>query len=206
MRSVATTRGVIAACAATTAVALGVCAHSGASRRLNRAVRRAIRPKRGPRIVKVAKAMSYFGVPTLHPLVAIAASLAISGVKRRPAPSAAIASILVVLLDKGARVVVHQRRPPRATKHSGLNRFAYPSGHTAAAAAITLAAAIDLGEGRSREEQALLFTASCICTIAVGWSRLELDEHWIDDVIGGWATGVASAIATVSAVDALTRR
>jgi undecaprenyl-diphosphatase len=162
-----------------------------------------VRPRRGPRIVKVAKAMSYLGVPTLHPLVAIAASLAISSVKRRPAPSAAIASILVVLLDKGARLVVHQKRPPKATKHSGLNRFGYPSGHTAAAAAITLAAAIDLGEGRSAEERSFLYAASCLCSIAVGWSRLELDEHWIDDVVGGWATGVAAAIATASALDAL---
>lgn len=115
-------------------------------------------------------------------------------------PSALIASLTVLVLDRGIRSVVFQRRPPGATKHIGRERFAYPSGHTAATAAITLAAALDLGELLDRRDRALLYAATSLCTAAVGWSRLELDEHWIDDVVGGWAMGVMVALVTHAGV------
>ncbi len=42
--------------------------------------------------------------------------------------------------------------------------------------------------------------------IAVGWSRLYLDEHWVDDVAGGWLLGVAVADAIAIIDGAVTAR
>jgi len=43
----------------------------------------------------------------------------------------------------------------------------------------------------------MLWTAVTAISISVGWSRLYLDEHWIDDVFGGWMAGIALGIGSI---------
>jgi acid phosphatase family membrane protein YuiD len=200
---------VIGTTAGAIAVALGVCARTGYTRPIDRRVRRAIRPDQGRVAVGIAKGLTRAAGPAVHPLIAVAASVAISRIKHEPSYAPVFASIGALALDLFARELIYQPRPRRASHHLGLERFAYPSGHTAAAAAIMISSALELGEHRSSRERAAMLALASLCAAAVGWSRLELDEHWIDDVVGGFATGTVTAIVATAFVrrrPAITRR
>ena len=194
-------RALIGGGAAAVAVALGAATQAHKTKRMDHAVRRAVKPKRSPRVVKVAKAVSYLGSPKIHPWVALALSVGLSLAKRRLCVAPLIASASATAIDKSARFVVDQRRPPKATKRKGRERFAFPSGHTSATTAIAVTTAMELAEDRPASESALLFAVAGATAAAVGWSRLQLDEHWFDDVAGGWAAGIAIAVGATALAD-----
>jgi membrane-associated phospholipid phosphatase len=104
-------------------------------------------------------------------------------------------------VDNVTRVFLHQRRPPKAGRHHGRNQYAYPSGHVTAATAIAIATAAEVDDRLSARERTLLWSAVTAVSISVGWSRLYLDEHWIDDVAGGWMAGIAIGLAAASLVE-----
>jgi undecaprenyl-diphosphatase len=96
---------------------------------------------------------------------------------------------------------VHQRRPPKAGHHHGHNQYGYPSGHVTAATAIAIATAAEIDDRLSVAERTMLWTAVAALSLSVGWSRLYLDEHWIDDVAGGWMAGIAIGLGAASFVE-----
>jgi membrane-associated phospholipid phosphatase len=70
-----------------------------------------------------------------------------------------------------------------------------------AATAIAIATAAEIEEQLSPRERMLLWTGVAALSISVGWSRLYLDEHWIDDVVGGWMAGIAIGLGSASLVE-----
>jgi undecaprenyl-diphosphatase len=107
----------------------------------------------------------------------------------------------VLAVDNVTRVFLHQRRPPKAGHHHGHNQYAYPSGHVTAATAIAIATAAEIDDRLSAAERTMLWSAVAALSISVGWSRLYLDEHWIDDVAGGWMAGIAIGLGAASLVE-----
>jgi membrane-associated phospholipid phosphatase len=81
--------------------------------------------------------------------------------------------------------------------------FSYPSGHASHSVVYTWIAvtiAIRVRPGMSRGTA--LVVAGILLTAAIGLSRVYLGVHWMSDVSGGWALGVAifallSAIAVI---------
>jgi membrane-associated phospholipid phosphatase len=69
-----------------------------------------------------------------------------------------------------------------------------------AATAIAIASAAEIADQLSSRERRFLWTAVAALSISVGWSRLYLDEHWIDDVVGGWMAGIAIGLGSASLV------
>ena len=155
--------------------------------------------------MKLAKGVSFLASPKALPWMALAACVAVSKAKGQLSLAPLVAFLSAAAIDKGARFVVHQRRPRKASRHKGRDRFAYPSGHTSGATAIALAAAIALADGRSRRDRVLLYSLAGLYSAVVGWSRLQLDEHWFDDVVGGGAAGVAIAIGSTALTDSFAR-
>jgi len=204
-RSRVTPRAMIGGAAALGAVILGTATQAGKTKGMDRAVRRRVKPKRHPPVVKLAKGISDFASPDVHPLVALVASVCVSAARGRPSVAPLIASASASGIDKAARFLGSQRRPPMATHHKGHDRFAFPSGHTAAATAIALATTIELGDGCSATERVGLYSLAGVWAAAVEWSRLQLDEHWFDDVLGGWSAGIAIAIASTAFDDSFSR-
>ncbi|HEY6709494.1 MAG TPA: phosphatase PAP2 family protein [Actinomycetota bacterium] len=92
------------------------------------------------------------------------------------------------LIANTVKELVDRPRPPvpHLAPSSG---FSFPSGHTAAAAAIWAAVALVLGRGRPLRVKALLATGAALLTVAVAASRVLLGVHWLTDVIGGAALG-----------------
>ena len=101
-------------------------------------------------------------------------------------------------IDNAARIFVHQKRPPKAGPHHSRYRYAYPSGHTTAATAIGVATASAIADDLPRSQQILLWTTIAAFALGVGWSRLYLDEHWLDDVVGGWLAGTVIGLGAAS--------
>jgi membrane-associated phospholipid phosphatase len=86
-------------------------------------------------------------------------------------------------VTEGLKAVVHEKRPDGGD-HS------FPSGH----ASISFAGAtfLQVRYGWSYGIPAFLAAAF------VGYSRVEADEHWTKDVLGGAAIGIASALIFTS--------
>jgi undecaprenyl-diphosphatase len=68
--------------------------------------------------------------------------------------------------------------------------YAFPSGHSTAAAAGWIALAFVVGATVATRRARLLILAAALLIIAiVGASRVYLGVHWSTDVLGGWALG-----------------
>jgi len=178
---------------ATVYATLGYCAHHDLLEDVNQRVRDLLL-RRGPRTVRLARIITLLSESAVHPVLGLllskAASRAIGGDTYMPLA----ASLADFVVNKGTRLVVHQRRPPGAKPRTGLDRLGYPSGHTLAATAIAFSTALRVAEGRRPSQRTLLYTAAAAYAVTIGWTRLTLDEHWLDDVVGAWAGGIALAI------------
>jgi undecaprenyl-diphosphatase len=88
------------------------------------------------------------------------------------------------------KVSVGRERPDIA-RLVGVSGFSFPSGHTAASAAVYAAIALVVGRGRDRRTKAILAGVAGGITVAVAMSRVMLGAHWLTDVIAGAALGWA---------------
>jgi undecaprenyl-diphosphatase len=182
----------IATLAAAVFTALGIAAHHDLLAEINQRARALVRA-RDARTIRVARTITLLSESGVHPILGWLASKGASRVVGRThVPFAA--SLAVFVLNKGTRLFVHQARPPGAKPRHGLDRLGYPSGHTLAATAIAFATALEIAEGRPIGQRSALFAAAAGYAATIGWTRLTLDEHWIDDVVGAWAGGIALAI------------
>jgi membrane-associated phospholipid phosphatase len=193
-------RAITALSSAAIAGGLGVAVKRDSTRAINRAVRKRIHPRHSAALRSVAKGVSYLADPHAYPFVAAALGLLINHMRREGGLGPIAASFGALAVDNGTRLFIHQRRPPKAGRHHGRNRYAYPSGHTTAATAIAIACAGEMSDQLSDRERMVLWAALAAVSISVGWSRLYLDEHWIDDVFGGWMAGTALGIGSTMLV------
>ena len=177
---------------------LSAVVEGGGTKRLDRAVRTRIQPRRRPRIRDAASMLTNIAAPHTHPLIAVALGIIASRRTGRIGYGIFAASVGATVVDKVVRLVIHQKRPPLAGVHHGLDRYAFPSGHTCAATAIALAFVIHIWPTLSDVQRRSAAAVAISLSLGVGWTRLYLDEHWIDDVFGGWLAGVAvGSIASV---------
>jgi undecaprenyl-diphosphatase len=102
--------------------------------------------------------------------------------------AAALASFAFV---EGIKPVVKRPRPPTSTMTS----WSFPSGHAFSAAAIygTLALLAAARLGRPWQRRAVVAGALALVFL-IGVSRVCLDEHYVTDVLGGWAGGLGCAL------------
>ncbi|HTD83532.1 MAG TPA: phosphatase PAP2 family protein [Gemmatimonadaceae bacterium] len=183
-----------------TALAGGVAAaiKRDSTRAIDHAIRRRIHPRRSPRVTAVAKGVSFLAGPHIHPAVAALLGFMLRIERGRAGYGPSAASVGAWGIDNAARIFVHQKRPPKAGPHHSRYRYAYPSGHTTAATAIGVATASAIADDLPRSQQILLWTTVAAFALGVGWSRLYLDEHWLDDVVGGWLAGTVIGLGAAS--------
>ncbi|MEO6778322.1 MAG: phosphatase PAP2 family protein [Gemmatimonadaceae bacterium] len=176
--------------AASAFTVLSAFVEGGGTKHLDRAVRRRMQPRKRPRIRDAANMLTSIASPHTHPLIAVALGIIASRRTGRIAYAIFAASVGATVVDKVVRLIIHQKRPPLAGVHHGLDRYAFPSGHTCAATAIALAFVIHIWPTLSEVQRRAAAALAISLSLGVGWTRLYLDEHWIDDIIGGCLAGV----------------
>jgi membrane-associated phospholipid phosphatase len=192
------TRAGIGITAAAVAGGVAVAIKLDSTRAIDRAVRRRIHPQRSPRTTALAKGVSFLAGPRLHPAAAAVIGILMRTARGRGGYAPSVASVGAFGVDNAMRIFVHQKRPPKAGPHHSRYRYAYPSGHTTAATAIAVAIAAEIAGELPRSQQTLLWTTVAAVALGVGWSRLYLDEHWFDDVVGGWMAGTIIGFGAAS--------
>ncbi len=95
------------------------------------------------------------------------------------------------------KALVGRPRPPPAIWIGHFSGAAFPSGHSAQSVACYATLAVILGAGRSARAKAVLWIAAALVILVVGASRIYLGAHWLTDVLGGYALGVALVAVVV---------
>ena len=117
----------------------------------------------------------------------------------RPQGFLAVVVLGATLTSTLVKVLVARPRPGTGALVKALG-YAFPSGHSTAAAAAWPAAALVLGSLTRRPvRRVLLAVVAVLVVVLVGISRIYLGVHAPTDVLGGWALGalwVAGVVAT----------
>jgi hypothetical protein len=115
-------------------------------------------------------------------------------VRRRPAAAAVLGASVAFVLVMGPLLkrVVARPRPTGWPLPADVSEHAYPSGHAAACAAVTLAALVLVGRSRTRRRAAVGLVL--LVLLGTAWAQLALGRHHPSDLVAGWllaAVGVA---------------
>jgi undecaprenyl-diphosphatase len=95
----------------------------------------------------------------------------------------------------GVKRIYRRKRPEGGARLHELT-YAFPSGHSAASAAVFGTASYILWR-EGMLQRGVAEAVSGVGTLLVGVSRVYLDVHWTTDVLGGWAVG--GLVAAMSA-------
>jgi membrane-associated phospholipid phosphatase len=155
---------------------------------------------RAPLATTVLTAVSAFG-PGLY-YWGLALLVVVLFAVRRRWIDALLFTLALVGADTISRVVkqaVHRARPPAALVLGPFERtFAFPSGHTIAAAAFALALAYMWWRVRRGRVRAVVgLVSALLITALMATSRLYLADHWLTDVLASTAMafGVMGVVA-----------
>lgn len=169
---------------------VAVAVSMGRTRGIDRELRsRQPHPRRGVRR-RVARVVKHIAPPKVQlPLAAVLTLL----LRRKREPGASVpltAATISFLVERACKRFVRRRRP---RSYEGNETYeSFPSGHTAATAALALSLARIL-EGDRIVRWPTATIAALLATMFVGETRLVLDEHWPSDVLAGGLLGSAAA-------------
>lgn len=144
-------------------------------------------------LVAVATALDLIG--SLRLMVPFVAVIAIYLAWRRRWTALALWSTVAVVsqLFVGTMKVAYARpRPPIALVHT--TGYSFPSGHALTGAALAFALIIVMVPSGPRRRP--LWIVATIYAVAMAWSRVYVQAHWLSDVTAGAAIGAAVAIST----------
>jgi undecaprenyl-diphosphatase len=159
-------------------------------RLIDRPVTRALVGIRDPLLTDVMHAITALGgTAFVTAVVAVAAVGSYHLTRRRRWPTFLLATILgAVALDNFVKYVINRPRPMLRPLVDPFGS-SFPSGHTAAAAALCGALAFLLSRDRGRGTQAAIWATAGVIVVLVAVSRIYLGAHWLTDVVGGAMVG-----------------
>jgi undecaprenyl-diphosphatase len=203
-------RGALIAAAACVAVlvalGLGVAAHFGPQLRLDSAVSRALYAGDDRSVlvndllqVLTAPGLTVFRVVVLVPVV-------VRLVLRRFWWTAAwvlTAIVLVGPLTTAIKELVGRVRPDFVNGGARLESLSFPSGHSSGSATLVTVVLVLVWPLLTRTGRRVCLALGVALAVLVGLTRMWLGVHFLSDVLGGWALGVAWTLALAVAFGAL---
>jgi membrane-associated phospholipid phosphatase len=141
-------------------------------------------------LVHVAKIVTELGsLPVVATLTLATAAWALTQRRWIDAAALAVGLGLDVLLVHVAKAAYDRTRPSGSLVD--VDYSAYPSGHTAYAVALVACATVLVRAGCGWAVRFALVTVAVALAAVVGITRVYLRAHYLTDVIGGAALGVA---------------
>ena len=104
-------------------------------------------------------------------------------------------SVVVASLKDWTKVV----RPPREFWLTAASAGSFPSGHVANTTAFIVVNVLLLSQIHSRQKK-IFQTVGVVVCVAMAWSRVALNVHWLSDVVAGWFVGTATAFVVLQLV------
>lgn len=138
----------------------------------------------------IAKVVTFFGKSWVVALAVLATSVLLLLWRRGLEAGALVAGFITAEVAQ----LVLKEAVERSRPEGGLaaaDGFSYPSGHATLSVAY-LAIAVVLARAAPLTMRVALIVSGLVATIVVGLSRAYLQVHWLSDVGGGWAVGLAS--------------
>lgn len=156
---------------------------------------------RNPFLISVARLVTSIGV--LHVLLPMSVVVGIYLWSRSKSLLTAVTPWIAVQMN--SLVVANLKewtavaRPPREFWIVGASAGSFPSGHVANTTAFVVVVAIALGVVHPAQKRLLSYGGAILC-VAMAWSRLALNVHWLTDVVAGWFVGAATSFVVVSLI------
>lgn len=162
----------------------------GLTDRLDRALLGSIPPPAAEWTTRLAEGLATAGHWQVQGGVLILLGL-YAGWARGDLRPAYLSAAALLLLGAGCLLLKHAigRVGPHDLHHGLVEGTAFPSGHAAGALLLGVLGAHLAGRGASRAGRIVLLGLGGAWALAVGWSRLRLEVHWLSDVVGGWLLG-----------------
>ena len=180
-----------ATCALLTFLVLALIASREPPSALDHATRALVLSTHSPQLATPMVAISTLGDRTgLIGLIAAGAVLTWRR-WRRWAIALPLAMLGTGALQLAAKWAVDRPRPSLAA-------WGFPSGHV-----LSLVVLLGLGvylawtAGAGRRTRGLCCAAAALTLLAVGWSRLYLEAHWLSDLVGGLSLGLAYLLGII---------
>ena len=112
-----------------------------------------------------------------------------------------------MLLNKFLKFVFHRPRPHFDDPILALTSYSFPSGHTMAATVLYgVLAALLVTKIKRRSFRMLVILAATLLIALVGFSRMYLGAHYLSDVLGAFAEGLAWLSLCLTVVNAVWRQ
>lgn len=112
-----------------------------------------------------------------------------------------------VVLGLLLKIAFHRRRPSFDNAFVIFQNYSFPSGHTMAAVLLYgLLAVFAVQSFDTWRRRALAIVGAVVMVLLVGFSRLYMGAHFLSDVLGGVAVGVAWLALSFTAAETLHRR
>lgn len=171
---------------------------------VDRAIYEAFYAGHRPVLLPIARALTFFGEPTL--LIGASAIVALwLWFKERGRLGLVLIAVTLAgrLLSEAQKVWIARVRPDVEPHLVVVKTSSFPSGHAASSMIFYLALAI-IFAGHSRHRFAAAAAAIGL-SLLIGTSRVMLGVHWPSDVVGGWSFGLLWVMLTLRPAERLFR-
>jgi len=153
---------------------------------------------RNSALIGLSEAIHYGLGPVGAVILVLAICLYLLFSRRNPIQAVAFGSVVTAgwLASSAVKALVGRSRPPGDVTgalivETGHNSF--PSGHTAFAVSLVLAAVLVLA--RTKGERLVLLAAGSVFAAVVAFSRMYLGVHYLSDVVGSVLISAAAILA-----------
>ena len=113
------------------------------------------------------------------------------------------AIVLVAPLTTAVKEVVGRMRPDFVNGGARLESLSFPSGHSSGSATLVTVVLVLTWPLLGRTGRRVCLVLGIALALLVGLTRMWLGVHFLSDVLGGWALGVAWTLALAVAFGAL---
>jgi undecaprenyl-diphosphatase len=143
-------------------------------------------------LIRVLEAISLLGKPLLLGIcIALGAAFAYWRGRRRLALYLVVTAIGGGLVDSAVKMIVNRPRPELDHPIASAFGKSFPSGHSMSSTVTYGALLLVFLPAVPKAWRWLAFTGTTLLVLAIGLSRLMLGVHFVSDVLGGYALGLA---------------